>query len=488
MIPQIKRWADHQPVSVLAALSKIVADDLDKSSLLDYQPYAPQAEFHMYGAIKRERMFRAGNQLGKTHSAGCEMAYHLTGRYPRWWRGRRWNRPILAWAAGVTGEATRDNPQKILFGEQGRKGTGTIPDADIPTGRDHYGMARGTSDLYDWHHVQHVSGAYSTVKFRYYAQDKQAWQGASVDALWLDEEPPIEIYSEGVARTTATRGCTLLTFTPLKGMSDVVAKFILESSPNRIDIRMRMVDALHIRPQDREAEMMKYPVHERKARTDGEIMVGSGRIYPVDDADLIVEPFIIPDFWPTIGGLDFGWDHPTAAVKLVHDRDTDTIYVVQEYRESKRTPAAHWAALRHWGKELQWAWPMDGLQTEKGSGITLAEQFRDEGMGLLHDHAQFQRLPDETKVSKTSREAGISQIYSRMTSGRFRVFSTLQHWLDEFRLYHRLDGKIVDKRDDLMDATRYAIMMLRYARTKEESSDRRGGMGSRPAPDWRVGF
>ena len=69
----------------------------------------------------------AGNQLGKTLSAGAEMAMHLSGRYPGWWKGKTFDAGINAWCAGVTGESTRDNPQRILYGDLGRPGTGMIP-------------------------------------------------------------------------------------------------------------------------------------------------------------------------------------------------------------------------------------------------------------------------------------------------------------------------------------------------------------------------
>ena len=53
----------------------------------------------------------------------------------------------------------------------------------------------------------------------------------------------------------------------------------------------------------------------------------------------------------------------------------------------------------------------------------------------------------------------------RMESGRFKVFKHLNDWFEEFRLYHRKDGKVVKEGDDLMAATRYALMMLRFAQT-----------------------
>jgi hypothetical protein len=40
----------------------------------------------------------------------------------------------------------------------------------------------------------------------------------------------------------------------------------------------------------------------------------------------------------------------------------------------------------------------------------------------------------------------------------------LADWWEEFRIYHRRNGIVVKERDDLMAATRYGIMMLRYAK------------------------
>src|SRR5262249_56979737 len=122
------------------------------------RPYPKQLAFHAAGATRRERLFLAGNQLGKTLSGAFEMAMHLTGRYPAWWPGRRWDRPIVAWAAGVSGEGTRDNPQRLLMGRPGEIGTGTVPAAAIEA----TSSARGTSDLFHAGRVRPRSGRSST--------------------------------------------------------------------------------------------------------------------------------------------------------------------------------------------------------------------------------------------------------------------------------------------------------------------------------------
>src|SRR5262245_36731018 len=96
-----------------------------------YRPYKKQLEFHQAGATYRERLLMAGNQLGKTLAGGFEAAMHATGRYPEWWKGKRFDRPTVGWACGVTGEVVRDTVQKILVGRVGQEGTGAIPEEAI---------------------------------------------------------------------------------------------------------------------------------------------------------------------------------------------------------------------------------------------------------------------------------------------------------------------------------------------------------------------
>jgi hypothetical protein len=73
----------------------------DRTKLSRYKPYSKQLAFHSAGATHRERLLMAGNQLGKTFCGAAEAAIHLTGNYPDWWPGRRWERPVRAWAVSV---------------------------------------------------------------------------------------------------------------------------------------------------------------------------------------------------------------------------------------------------------------------------------------------------------------------------------------------------------------------------------------------------
>ena len=220
--------------------------------------------------------------------------------------------------------------------------------------------------------------------------------------------------------------------------------------------RMTIDDAEHYTPEERAAIIASYPAHERKARAKGIPIPGSGRVFPIDEDDIKIPAFAIPDHWVQIGGIDFGWDHPTAAAKLAWDRDADCIYVTNSYGLREATPVIHAGTLKAWGSWLPWAWPHDGLQHDKGSGEELAQQYRDQGLMMLDERATFEN-------GSNGVEAGIAEMIDRMQTGRWKVFEHLEDWFSEFRLYHRKDGLIVKLNDDRLSASRYAMMMKRFA-------------------------
>jgi len=386
-----------------------------------------------------------------------EVAFHLTGKYPDWWEGRKWDRPIIAWASSDTGETTRDNPQRALIGVVGEVGTGSIPERLIGPRK----SALGIADLFDYVKVKHVSGGWSILRFKYYAQGRAKWQGPPIDLIWYDEEPPSDIYDEGSARLIATGGMEFTTFTPLLGMSEVVRRFLKDPTPRRHDTNMTIDDAEHIPIEEREAIIASFAPHEREARAKGIPTLGSGRIFPVSEDEIKYETMSFPDHFVWIGGLDFGWDHPTAAVKVAWDRDSDTVYITQAYKKAEAIPLIHCGAIRNWGNRLPWAWPHDGYQHDKGSGKELKDQYRDHGLKMLEEHATFE-------AGGNGVEAGLMDMLDRMQTGRLKVAAHLNEWFDEFRLYHRDNGKVVKEYDDLMAATRYALMMLRFAQTEKK--------------------
>ena len=449
---------------LLAVLEEVQARA--QYSLNQYRPYEKQLAFHEAGREHRERLLRAGNQNGKTYAGGMETAYHATGLYSSWWKGFRVTNcnPVI-WASSDTGETTRDNPQRALLGVVGELGTGSIPAHCILDSK----PARGLADLLDYVKIQHHDAegnpdGVTTLRFKYYEQGRQRWQGPPVDFIWFDEEPPQDIYSEGLARTIATGGHAMLTFTPLLGMSEVVRTFLKDPGPDRHDTNMTIMDALHIPEEQRKKVIAGFKPHEREARSKGIPILGSGRIFPVPEENITFDmgklplgPGRFPGHFVHLGAIDFGWEHPTAAVHLVWDRDSDVVYVTKAYRKKEAPVLEHAGALRAWGEWLPFAWPHDGLQHDKGSGEQLASQYENHGLDMLPERATFE------EDGGNSVEAGVMDMLDRMNTGRLKVASHLEEWLDEFRLYHRKDGRIEKIYDDLLSATRYGIMMLRYA-------------------------
>lgn len=191
--------------------------------------YVKHMQFFSAGAANMERAVIAANRVGKTWGiGGYEVTCHLTGLYPDWWDGRRFDGPIAAWAAGDTAQTTRDVIQFALTGvggegSDGELGTGMVP-GDLILGQP--SAARGISGAFDTMMVRHKSGGISSLGFKSYDQGRKKFQGTAKHVIWLDEEPPMDVYTECLTRTMTVNGVTLCTFTPLEGATDVVNMFL----------------------------------------------------------------------------------------------------------------------------------------------------------------------------------------------------------------------------------------------------------------------
>lgn len=446
-----------------------------ENQLAGYKPYAKQAEFHTMGAEKRERMLSAGNQLGKTLSAANEVAMHLTGRYPDWWQGKRFTKGNNWLAGSESGELTRRGVQRYLFGRDPKKdpGTGSIPKDCIVD----LTWSRHVNEFIDTAKIKFVAPdgviTTSTISLKSYDQGRGKWQADTVDGAWFDEEPPQDIYMEGLTRTNAAFGPVIVTCTLLKGMTAIAMRFWSELD-KYLDagmVNMTIHDVDHYTAEQKAKIIAGYPAHERDARTLGVPSMGSGKVFPIEEDAIRVHPFSLPAHWPRIIGLDFGWNHPAGAAWLAWDRDTDTVYVYNEFQLREATPVMQAPLLAAKGKWIPVAWPHDGLQHDKGSGEQLAQQYRNGGVNMLPERATHAPAEGQKEgEGGNGVEAGVSEMLERMQTGRWKVFSTCSAWLAEFRMYHRKDGLIVKLNDDVLSASRYGMMMLRFAITEPKRS------------------
>jgi phage terminase large subunit-like protein len=184
--------------------------------------YHKHLEFFRKGSYANERLLMAGNRCGKTTAGAYELTLHLTGEYPHWWEGRRFDTPIDAWAAGDTAKTVRDILQLELLGPQHARGTGMIPgDAII-----RMTTAHGVADAVDTVYVRHVTGGVSSLGFKSYSEGRECFQGTSRHVIWIDEEAPMPVYVEALMRTMTVNGIVMVTFTPLNGHTELVQSFL----------------------------------------------------------------------------------------------------------------------------------------------------------------------------------------------------------------------------------------------------------------------
>lgn len=446
-----------------AALETIIAE----TRLEDYEPYPWQKEFHDAGKDYPERMLMAANRVGKTESASAEVAYHLTGEYPDWWDGKRFDHPVLVWAGSVSNEASRDIVQKALIGGTGdAMGTGWIPKSKI-VGKPAMRQA-GVSDVVDTVKIRHRLGGASTLVTKTYEQGWRKWQGTAPHVVWLDEEPEeYRIFTESQTRVLTSKGIIMVTFTPLLGETDLV-RYFASAKPGTYLKSATWDDAPHLSQDDKERLRNAYPDHEQESRTLGIPMMGEGKVFTVAESEIKCDPFEFPPHFVHICGIDFGIDHPAAAAWMAWDRDRDIIYVYDCYRRKDETAVYHASAIKTRGDWIPVAWPHDGMNREKSGGVTLADQYRDHGVNMLSMSARY----DKDVGGGQPQEPIILDILERMKTGRFKVFSNLNLWFEEFRSYHRKDGRLVSVRDDILKATFYACMMRRYATPKVSRSHR----------------
>lgn len=436
------------------------------------------SSFFAAGSKYNERMFCAGNRCGKSIAGAFEVSCHATGVYPDWWIGRTFNKPTNGWAIGSTARATRDTAQKELIGQVGAWGTGMIP-------KDKFGKfwaLSGVPQGIDIIQVKHISGGWSTIGFKNYEQPLSAFYGTALDWVWLDEECPIEVYNECLIRTMTTNGLMLNTFTPLKGLTPHVVRFAEKADylagaekliglpsitlENGEDARLQDVnnykaiiqagwdDAPWLSEDSKNQMEADTEPHLRAARRSGKPSMGSGNVFPIAIESLMVEPFKIPPYFKRMYALDVGWNR-TACLWAAIDPQSDTVYIIDEHYAGEQQPPIHAAAIRGRGNWIQGVIDPASRGRSQRDGAQLMQDYKDLGLRLV---------PAVNNV-----DAGISNLWQRMTTGNIKFFNSLPHLAKEFVLYRRnLNGKIVKENDHLMDCLRYIQNNLSRAKSLDQ--------------------
>lgn len=223
-----------------------------------------------------------------------------------------------------------------------------------------------------------------------------------------------------------------------------------EVSPSKFRVECGWDDVPHISEQTKKELLDSTPPYLRDARSKGTPSLGAGAIYPIPESEIVVKPFVIPAFYPRLYGLDVGWNK-TAACFGAHDRNVDCIYVYTEHYRGQAEPSVHAAAIKARGDWIPGAIDPASRGRSQIDGQVLHQMYVQQGLKLsLADNAV---------------EAGLYEVYVRLSTGRLKIFSTCQNLLSEYRLYRRDEkGKIIKEFDHLMDALRYMVMSIQLAR------------------------
>lgn len=409
-----------------------------------WRAYPKHIEFFAAGSKFKERLFMAANRVGKSEAGAFESTCHLTGIYPNWWQGRRFEHPIEMWASGTNSQTTRDIVQAKLLGPVQAPGTGMIPAHLIA----HQISARGLPGALEGAHIKHVSGGVSILGLKSYEQGRQSFEGTAKHVIWDDEEPPADVYTEQLYRTVTTKGIVLVTFTPLQGMSDVVRGFLEPESDDakafKWYVQAGWKDVPHLDEEEKRALKATTPLYQIQARTEGEPMLGAGAIYPIAESELIVPTREVPDTWRRVYALDVGWNR-TAALWAAEDPGNGGLELYDEHYQGQGEPASHAAAIRARGDWMRGVIDPASLGSNQIDGRTLMDIYGKLGLRL------------EPAINAV--EAGLTDVWNLMVQGRLKVQEHLHNWRSEFRKYHRDEkGKVVKAHDHLMDATRYLVV------------------------------
>lgn len=439
-------------------LLSLIDDELDMRGdkpyhFNDYYPpdgplrrelYPKHMEFFAGGPKHRERLALAANRVGKTEGMGLyEVVAHCTGLYPDWWVGRRWNRPVRCWVAGDTGKNVREILQRKLMGPLTSLGTGLVPRNLIHDYKRGSGVAESVEILY----ITHTRGV-SEIVFKSYDQRRIAFQGTEQDIILLDEEPPLEIYTECLLRTMTNNGMVMLTFTPLLGLSEVVLEFC---EGGRVDMPKKgkfvvsatWDDVPHLSAEVKEELWSKIPPYQRDARSKGVPQLGSGAIYPVPESDIVVPRFEIPKYWPRAYGMDVGWNK-TAAIWGAFDPETQIRYLYRTHYRSQAEPAVHAQGIKAAGTWIPGVIDPASRGRSQHDGEMLVQSYMDLGLELSY--------------ADNGVESGIYDTWELLSEGRLKVFADLSDFLAEYRVYRRDEkGRVVKLNDHLMDCTRYYV-------------------------------
>jgi len=449
----------HAHYAEYVSTMELVAD-YKKTHKREFAPAWYPWQIEAFYSTCHQTMLMAANRTGKTLSAGFHTACDITGDYPDWWEGFKQTHAPYVLCMGVDAEQLKTVVQAELFGEvdENRKFTGgwihPHEIVRVEWSQQSVGLARRVTVKGKFGNSVVVLRAYTASKT---GQASLSFAGSSIDLIWVDECPPDALVGQLITRTTTANmgngGRIRYTMTPELGATELVTTFLENPSKDQHLVGpVAWKECPHLTPEIQEMILSGIPEHEKEMRSKGIPFFGSGLVYPVAESRIMVPDFKIPPYFRCIRAMDLGIDHPTAIAWIAYSSETDVMYLVKTYAVKGENAATHTAAANSYWSFAPCVFPHDVDTREKGSGKTIRRFYADAGLTRTLD---FKNVDGSLSV-----EPGIFELNERMRDGRFKVFESCMEFFREKRMYHRKEGKLVPKNDDVLDAMRYGAMMV----------------------------
>lgn len=470
---EVEKLEKEQLHKMRVARDKI-AHDMQFNALKWFRPFPYQRRFFKTGKNFARRGMIAANRSGKTIASTYETAYHLTGRYPDDWEGKRWDHPIIAMCTGESWEQVAKTLQSKLLGCDDIKqlyklGTGSIPRECID---EKSIRADGANVLAI--EVWHKTGGKSKLYFSNYTQQTRHLQGFELDLVVLDEQPPDETFSELVVRTAAREGQVICSFTPLKGLSGLVRKF-WDEVDGYSHVRVTWDDIPYknewgedfFSQKERDQLSRDFMPWERECRIKGIPLVGKGVVFPLlewptyksNELDLQDDPKL-----ERLISFDLGIKNdPTVISFFFRDPSSETIYLHRQIKiASGETPDeyVHYLLDKD-SRNVPIALPHDAATAGR---YTLTEQsvrevFEDK-YGLNCIAGAILNPPNEQGKVTNHKSYGINIMRLGMERKTFMINESCKEFLDEARNYAIDDAGRFSDPDDHIDSARIGILAL----------------------------
>jgi phage terminase large subunit-like protein len=447
-----------------------------------FKPYPWQLKFWEQTKTKKQLMIKAAVRVGKTDTVVIPAACWLTNTYPEYWSGYVFDYPICCYVLGQSHDQLKRVLQKKLLGEfdyvKGRFSGGWIPSKYISTNPKHLDWNGAIKGGIRSIRIKTKFGGYSALYFFSYEQGQGVLMGDSVDVVLIDEQiRDPAIYPQLINRTSTgarmTGGIILASMTPEYGRTPMIKQFQEELKPHQFLMSVTWWDAPHWTEKMIQENLEATPPHLRDLKAKGIEIMGSGAVYPIAESTIKERMTDVPSYFKWLGAIDFGI-RTGALVVGVLNPDNQKITVIEALRTDDWGVNRIAEKMLSFGKNLKWAWPMDGYQIKEysGCGIAQVEQLKNREVKMLGTHAHLTlTLEDGTEKKTTSVEAGIQYVYNLLNLDKLKIDPTLSAFWEEFRYYTREEGIIKHKRneqnekvgDHVMDAFRYLVISMKYA-------------------------